>query len=411
MPTPTPAQSLLESTLPKRCLLVLACLQLLFLFASALYPSFSSFYAWMGLSPTWPHFQDLHVITQAWTWQDSGVDPLMSPLSKVLFNYPRLWLLPGRLGLTEGTFLPLSLLTCGGFLLSAVLLGSLGNVRSLVATALVLLSGSCWLALERANTDLLIFCLLTAAVLLDADEGRRPWLVAALLLLAALLKLYPALAFPLLWRRGDRHSLLRMLAVGLLFALYLVLTWGDILQIFSKTGTGKGDSLSFGVSLAATFITYFSSGGRILGPSALHACQAGMAILVLGGLLTGWRWKSATIPRGTLANAFLLGSAIFLCTMLQGNSWAYRLVFLLPCVALLGKFSLDGRGRRPALATCCLLLGVMTPWLLCIDSVPLIIAGHLCSLLLMPALAVLTGLALRGRYGDPGSQGGAATQE
>ena len=178
-------------------------------------------------------FVDIRYWTTAWECTRHGIEVvprnLCDPHGMRLNDHPRIWLAPAFLGLGEGSTFVLGLLVGGAFLLAVFATsGGSGCARRSLYAAL-LCSPSVMLGIERANTDLIVFVVVAAGVLI-AGRGTRlaAAIGSALLLFAAVLKLYPALAWGALLRLPRRLAVASLLVAWAAFAVYLLATLDDL---------------------------------------------------------------------------------------------------------------------------------------------------------------------------------------
>jgi hypothetical protein len=330
------------------------------------------------------HFRDLVTILAGAECAAAGYDVLVqNPCDPdgTPMNYPRLWvaLIDGS-GAQSTSVRSLGIALAVVFFLSTVALMRVRSAGGAVVWALALLSPAVTLAVERSNNDLVVFVLVVAATWLLPRE--RPAAAAPFLLFAGTLKLFPALAMPVLFLRRDRT--LRILA-GLclvLFAALVLLTFGDLEAIARATPHTGG--LSYGGEVtAAQFLKLAGLVGNqplLLTPDLRRAALACSVTLPLLGVSLGLLARRRSVglaPDPTLAMPFLAGTLIFVGTFALGSNWDYRLTFLL--LALPGSFAAAGGAwgqgwvaRLGALACGCLLVALWAggsfprswPWLL-----------------------------------------------
>lgn len=280
----------------------------------------------------------------------NAADPFKRP-----FNYPRVWLLFMRFPASDNW---INVTGCALALaaISAVLLfwGRVSAVEG-VYGGLLLCSPAFQLGLERGNTDLAVLALLVAGVLL-AEGGKRSRLAAAVWWLAAVLKLYPVLAFGG-WFDGSMRAWLRRVWLPLgLFAVYLALTWRDLTPVLHNTGGGWVQSygsevLAVTVGQVQTFYGMNLAGGYSLTGLGRLLAAGGVGWIVI----RGWVKASAspvqapvdpnTVERSCLG--FRLGALVYIGTFVAGSSFDYRQSFLLLTVPQL----LAGQRRDERLST------------------------------------------------------------
>jgi hypothetical protein len=193
------------------------------------------------------------------------------------------------------------------------------------------------LGVERGNTDLAMLVLLTGGVLLA--DGRKRWrLAAALWWVAAILKLYPMLAFGA-WFDGAGRVWLRQTWLPLvLFVAYLALTWHDLPAVLSNTSTGWVQSYGCVVPAMAMAQVLAFHGVSEGGGPALAWAGRGLAIAGVGWMLVrSWGRASLPVDAGREASptdlrmrlGFRIGALVYIGTFLAGSSFDYRQCFLL----------------------------------------------------------------------------------
>lgn len=294
-------------------------------------------------------FADARAIAGASVALERGLDPMLQnpgdPWGRPL-NYPRVWHLLAQIGVGPQHAELLAALFVLLFVVGLAAANPL--VRSAHAArvfALALFGPATWLAIERGNSDLAMFGLCAGAVWLLA---RFPRLGAALIGLAAALKLYPIAALVACVGERARASLRIALPVAALFGAYAWLTRSDLAAI--RAGTQHVPRIAYGIAIGPELVAK-NTGLPLRG---LLLAAAG-ALLALAGLGCAVRLRTrlgAEGPTATLA-AFRAGAAVFLASFCIGTSFDYRLVFLLLALPQLAAWSEAGAGglRRGARAT------------------------------------------------------------
>lgn len=311
-----------------------------------------------------PVFGDLRPLQGALHSLAQGFDPYVENpgnLHGTLLNYPPVWLsIASFLGLgDEAHYLAVVLAYDALFVAAlAYLLYRFPSWFFLLCA----LSGAVLMGVERGNVDILFFAILAAAMLLPNGLGR-----AALILLSAVLKLFPILAaISLVWWGRKDQPFLRILLlpaiVAFLFAAYLALFWTEIMA--GLTVTAKAGAMSYGV-----WVLEFLANERFPGlPVSLPLIYAGYAaVIILLILVSRSLSLSMALPRRGEDRAsqiaddlFLTGAAIYTLSFLAGANWDYRMVFCLMCV----PFMLRSRNGLVVLAFQVLLLLALNQFLL-----------------------------------------------
>jgi hypothetical protein len=351
-------------------------------------------------------FSDLYVFPAAAGEFDRGGNPYLSNPSdpwRRTYNYPRVWLLFMRY--------PFAAVPCLGFGLGAAWLlaagaywGRLTLAQGLVAGALMC-SPPVALALERGNSDLLIFILIAAGLGCLHRGWRAPaWLF---FLGGALLKLYPIVAFSAFLRSGPRSR--RWLAGGLLaFTLWAGLHLAEFRAIAHNTPAG-GPAVSYG----ATVVFYIAEKlhGDKTGERGAYVGQAWIGSVAATGLALALAWlgfrrrSAGTAPLFDRALAgFHAGAGIYLLTFILGSNFVYRQIFLLLCLPWLLRKDPGFRFARlrvAAAVTLCLCLWANPLW-----WIPLLAVREVAGWSLVAMLACLAGATVFAEDEENAGRGG-----
>ena len=290
-----------------------------------------------------PAFVDLRSVTSAWECTRDGVEVLAAnpcdPGGRPA-NYPRLWLLPSWTGAGEETTMALGIATAVVFFGSFfALVGPVGALEGLVY-GVALTSPVVMLGVERGNADLIVFAVVVAAIaLFRARRGLLRGCAHALLLLAAMLKLFPAFAFALLARQPPRWRLIGGGAVLALFAAYALVTLDDIRTIRKVVPQEIWFSYGAGVGVEA-----------VLGhPSRLVTWIVVATALCAAALVA---WRRAYVAGGPATDnraldAFVAGGAMYVGTFALAHHYDYRLIILLLTLPQLFRWAREGSAPLP----------------------------------------------------------------
>jgi hypothetical protein len=282
-------------------------------------------------------FLDVRYFTSAWECIRAGVDVVPAnpcdPLDRPL-NYPRIWLAPADLGLGEGATAPLGAGLAVVFLAAVAAVAYRAQAWDGLVYAAALCSPSVLLGIERGNPDLLVFALVVAGVLLLRAAPVWARVAAhALLLFAALLKLYPVLAWGPLLRQPRRWVVRGLGGVAAAFAVYVALTWDDVRSI--QELAPRDVIFSYGAAILGDEV-----GGTavVLGAVAVGA----VSLLVLGRRL-------GLPPAEDSRELDLLwaGAGVYVGTFALAHNYNYRLAFLLLTMPQLLRWSHQERPAAP----------------------------------------------------------------
>jgi hypothetical protein len=299
----------------------------------------------------WPHlgvdsaptlFYDARNVAAAADCWSIGYDPLVEnpcdPTARVMI-YPRVWILLHFVGVTQSRTLLFGAIVVALFVGSLLLLVGRVSLAEGVVLAVAVTSPAVMFAVERANMDLVLFVLFVLAVVAwDAREKVTPMLSPALILTAAIAKLYAIFALPAYAFTGDRRARWVVPAGVCVMVIYLLLTLQDFRTVM---GAPEGGLLySYGARILIGDLYHrFSPGDWRYGNLLAQAIAVVPVLLLSGGT---WVWArrrfaplAATARSSTRLLAFHLGAFTYLGTFVARRSGDYRLVFLLLTLPLL----------------------------------------------------------------------------
>lgn len=287
-----------------------------------------------------PPFRDLRVVTTGVkTFQEGGNplianpnDPTQTPM-----NYPRIWLyLFSTLRIVDSDAsigslkLPLPIAITGMafcfFYLLCISVLILRSQSALGAMIIVLasLSPAPLLAIERANTDLLVF----AIVFMGCIATNR-YLKAAGLSAGALLKIYPLAAMVIEVIRKPAKERLVPIVLTLGVVASFTLQWRDILAIARATPINPEGS--FG--MLSLWMQAYCSNGKIAGVAAF----LGAALVFVLVIRRAWLQPSPTdsfLLNTASGEMFAIFAGMYLFCFFVGCNYYYRLILLLPTIPL-----------------------------------------------------------------------------
>ena len=299
-------------------------------------------WAHVGVEPGDKSFADLRSVTSAWDCQRKGIqafpnnpcDPFHRPA-----NYPRIWIQLGRVGLGENDTVPLGIAIAVLFFVSALAVtGPLKPWEGAVYGA-ALIAPATMLGVERGNVVLSVFALVVLGVLL---VRRNAWAGAAPIVLAGILKLFPAFAVVVLLRLRRRWP--AALASIVVLGVYVLATLQDIRTLRHVIPRVVVNSYGAGVVVEALRLAGVSWVQTAAEVRYVRIAVIGLAALLALALLVAGRGDGGFDARRI--DAFWAGAAIYLGTYVFGNNFDYRLAFLLLCIPQLCAWS--QRGGSPA---------------------------------------------------------------
>lgn len=278
-----------------------------------------------------PQFSDFRLIPGSAESYRQGIEPTQrnpGDPHKRIFNYPAFWRLFFYTNITQAdtvwiVSVMLMLFFVGVFLFpqNITILDSMGML-------FVIFSPAAMLLYERGNVDLIVF-FLCAMIVLSTEYS--PFITFALLVLAAIVKLFPFFGVTVLLKQSKSKFIGLLLGcLGILLA-YLLVTSKSVQASWSLTM--RGDEISYGANVF--FLRYGQYFSSLLGvPATAPLLKYGpiilafVLILITGIIGIARRDSLASSSAGNLA-AFRMGASIYLGTFLLGNNWDYRLAFLI----------------------------------------------------------------------------------
>jgi hypothetical protein len=324
-------------------------------------------HAWdeLGVPAVSPGFFDLRSVTSGWdcarqhlgAWPDNPCDPWQRPE-----NYPRIWMAAAifRLG-ADDTYLIGTFIAIAFFAAAIVVLPRGAQLGDAVVYGLALCSPAVMMGVERGNVDIVLFGMVAAAGLVMRRTRWGPPVASALILVAAILKLFPIAAAGMLAQLPRRTAAVCVASVGGLFAVYAVATFRDIQTI--ERVLPQDDEYAYGLHVFGAWLGRIGGSGRVWDIAVVVLALAVAVALrprVRRGLDTG-------PSRGI--DLLWAGAGIYIATFALVRSADYRLVFLLLTVPQLVRWA-AARRPLPVATLCGVLLTLWLPseW----DNVPVV---------------------------------------
>lgn len=295
--------------------------------------------AWdrLGVPDIQPNFADMRSVTSAWECDRQGTQVLPSnpcdPWGRPA-NYPTAWLWPSALGLGQEVTAPLGVATGVIFFVSFLVLIGAPGLREALLYSAVAISPTVMLGVERANADLLLFALVVAAIHVFRRGSAGRLVAYVLLLVAAVLKLYPALAWGVLLRQSRRLALISGGVIVGLFATYVVATF-DTIRVISEV-VSQIVPVQYGADVGIDSLQSWAADKAGLSWLAetgdwLTAVTLAAGVAAIAGI--AWRRRSlGEVVRRSIdvhTDAFVAGAGIYVFSFILWHNWDYRLIFLL----------------------------------------------------------------------------------
>ena len=307
-------------------------------------------------------FADLRGITGALVTLHNHGDPFTAnpgdPWNRPL-NSPRVWLkLFSMLGINDSRIPFVGVTFCVFYLIcvSALLVRCMHTLDALILLWAGL-SFSPLLAIQLGNTDLFIFTLMFVGCMTHS-KILKPGVFFA----AAILKIYPLVAMPIVAVRASRKERGALLVLAALAAATFAWQWRDLNAI--RHNTPISSRMAYGVlSMKAQVEEGLDT------PLGHRLPVSWIAILgcwLAGGGVVAATWTNRTyldesIRMSTNGGLFLAFGAIYAFTFAIGSNWDYRLIFLLPTLPLAFDLARQSTHRKWAIAYMALVILAENP--------------------------------------------------
>ncbi len=280
----------------------------------------------LGLGPGTVTFADLRILTAGAESFREGYNPdLENPRDPFArkFNLPKAWHGLFFTGLTQADTNWLGVTFGFLFFFGLLLFPEDFSISTAILLAMLSFSPAVMLGVERGNVELVIFFLCALCII---SVERRPLLASGILMIAAMLKIFPVAGLAIfLENPKERFAKISSLSI-LVFIIYVLLTLDNFTRIFANTE--KGVSLAYGMQVVPLWILDLTGSRTWMGIAALLASLVSIGIFYFALRASAKSTDFLTQKRRNL-HSFRLGASIYVSTFFLGNNWDYRLIFLL----------------------------------------------------------------------------------
>jgi hypothetical protein len=271
-----------------------------------------------------PGFADMRIVLKSidMTRAGSSTDPF-----GLVGGYPKIWSLLGWIGISEDNIFWVIIGVFLLYWLSLFLFVQNYEALTAVLMCIVIFSPAAMLGYERGNMDLAIFALLSMALAASA-YSNFPSL--GLILMTAMLKIYPIAGLAYLLKE-PRNKFFLWAGAGLgIFILYAISLSSSLKGIIEYIP--KGSLFNYGVGVIG-FHSYELGFTRLQTNLIVSLSFLVLYLILVAIIYISYKYPEPPVEgsRPFLA-AFRVGAAIYLGTFVQGNSFNYRLIFLLFCI-------------------------------------------------------------------------------
>jgi hypothetical protein len=296
-----------------------------------------------------------------------GHDPLYDnpqhPWNKKL-NYPRIWHLLFALNIDRDDT---NLIGSISVILFFIGLGlfffskRFDNLTIFIIT-LIVLSPSVMLGIERGNIELVIFLILSSALLIGYSSSTA---ALSLLVFASILKLYPVFTFVYLLKEHKKKFWFLFLTASAVFIIYVLFTLGDIKQVYLSSP--KMAKSAYGLNVIWMGLTHPRILNLHVSESIILAVRI-LSYIMLGVIIIGTLMLSFRTPgtdrykQGEFLDAFRIGAGIYIGCFILGNNFDYRFTFLIFTIPQLAAWMHDKEKGIISVPLITLLATVFSLW-------------------------------------------------
>ena len=322
-----------------KVLSIIALIVILFTLSFSFYGYEATWQMW-NISTMTPHFADVRTITHGAESFANGFDPLYEnpedPWQRKL-AYPRVWQSLFSLGLNASHSVAMGATWLIAFLVGiTILLKNTDNKTLLFVFALVL-SPATLLGIERGSLDLLMFLIIALAIF----AIQRSYFISALLIFTGfVLKLFPIFSWVLFVKAERTKFILSTLGALVLVGTYIAINYADFKFIWSYVP--RSTDISFGRNVLWMAVGQSSE-------SLSFIVRMISILVIIGAFLLAYFDPLRSKPKQAITDknneqlyqdAFRVGATLYIYIfLLFGNSWDYRLIFLIFTIPQLLKWS------------------------------------------------------------------------
>jgi len=174
-----------------------------------------------------------------------------------------------------------------------------------------------------------------------------------ILMIASFIKLFPVFALSYFFKYEKKTQALIFLGFIASFLIYILLNYSDWSQVFNSTVKGYG-ALAYGVR---TYSTYSRNLNSYIPFAAIIICS----LVFYANSIYAHGFKQED---NHYIDTFRAGAGIYIGTFSLGNSWAYRLMFLIFVIPQLVSWRNDAkRGFISLMALISIIVSCWSIWL------------------------------------------------
>ena len=286
---------------------------------------------YLKVSTSEPTFLDTHHWTSALDCTRKGYDVLITnpcEPNQQPMDYPRVWLQLTKLGIQQNHSIYIGI-TCAivFFLCVLMIIGPISRAEGLLYGA-ILCSPSIMLGVETGNTDLIMFAILSGAILLLRNNRNYRLGAYSLVLAAGVLKLYPIAAMIACFKERKKPAISTLIIVLTIFAVYIYRIFPDVLQL--QNNAIKLTYRSYGIQVVFKMLNHIliESDYRLLYEYLPILLAVLVASIIFFAYTRARQVRTDAFPLDFL-DSFRMGASIYIISYLFWNNWDYRFMFVI----------------------------------------------------------------------------------
>ena len=295
---------------------------------------YDKFWLFLGVPAINPIFYDLDLVVSVLNCYSQGFDiskPNPCYPNSDYFLYPKIWFLFSYLPIDSNSTVAIAIGMITIFYVFIFWLIGRLNINEGIYYGLIMCSPPVMLAVERGQTDLIIFILCALSVLIIKKNYHTFW-AYTFVIVASFLKLSPFAAIIAFLNEKKKGSLIVFFILLSIGIIYISLNWRDIIYMshnFQEKFWSKDVTIQYGCLVFLNLLDYYPVFHNIFSfiPKKIIA-YAAIAVLILTLLFVAKKQKSFKLNIDQLFS-FKIGACLYIGTFLIGNNYNYKFIFLI----------------------------------------------------------------------------------
>ncbi len=281
-----------------------------------------------------PGFFDARQLAMAAESYSQGYDPLKeNPLNPrgTRLNYPRVWHILFITGIDQSHTTLIGIIFMILFFFGIGMFWFFKKFDNLTyfILSIIIISPAVMLGIERGNIELVIFFILSAALMINHYSSIS---AIFLFLFASVLKLYPVFGFFYLLKEQKREFWKLFISACVFFIVYSLFTLEDLKQVYLTSPKNAKSAYGlnvFWMGLTHPRILNLQVSDDIIMIFKVFSYLAFISIVIVTLILSLKTNNASIFKQGEHLDAFRTGAGIYIGCFLLGTNYDYRLTFLI----------------------------------------------------------------------------------